>query len=498
MNDLIIRADATSVMGVGHVMRMLGLAQAWRRRGGNVVFCSTIEGDAIRERVVSAGFDVLGDVLNADDLIALAKSCESSCSAFLPWIVVDGYHFDRAYFQELLDSGFPLLVMDDMGLCPDMPCTLLVNQNAHARKDMYGVLSEKQVMLGSNYVILREEFLNEEPGSSFEDEDPHVVITMGGADPDNITDIVVEALSLLGSDLPQTTIVVGAANPRYESIIDQVESMAPRVQVCNAVSDMSGLLRSAGFAVAAAGTTAWELAYLRIPSILIATAFNQIPVAKEMAKAGAAVALGLNGSVTSDEIKKAIISLQDSEYRKVMARAAGNMVSGDGSLLICRRMRETQVRLSLASEGDMEQMWQWANAPEVRAVSLSSEPIDWSVHVSWFKARLADPGTLMLIGRSDCDVALGYVRFRREDNRLAVSVVVEASLRGLGVGESLIRMGCESAFAGYPECAVIEATILRDNKPSVKAFELSGFSRKGSMDQNNRQWEIYELNRENI
>ena len=38
MKNLIVRADADSQMGTGHLMRCLALGQAWKDAGGEVLF----------------------------------------------------------------------------------------------------------------------------------------------------------------------------------------------------------------------------------------------------------------------------------------------------------------------------------------------------------------------------------------------------------------------------------------------------------------------------
>ena len=52
---LVIRADAGGVIGTGHVMRMIALAQAYIRRGGSVVMVSVRCPEPVIERIRESG-----------------------------------------------------------------------------------------------------------------------------------------------------------------------------------------------------------------------------------------------------------------------------------------------------------------------------------------------------------------------------------------------------------------------------------------------------------
>jgi spore coat polysaccharide biosynthesis predicted glycosyltransferase SpsG len=55
MRKLLIRADASTEIGTGHLMRCLALAQAWHAEGGRVTFLSRCDSPALRRRVREEG-----------------------------------------------------------------------------------------------------------------------------------------------------------------------------------------------------------------------------------------------------------------------------------------------------------------------------------------------------------------------------------------------------------------------------------------------------------
>lgn len=57
--NLYIRADADSKIGTGHIMRCIGVAQAWQDHGGKVTFLSHSESEGLQGRILTEGFELL-------------------------------------------------------------------------------------------------------------------------------------------------------------------------------------------------------------------------------------------------------------------------------------------------------------------------------------------------------------------------------------------------------------------------------------------------------
>ena len=55
---LLIRADADTEIGTGHVMRCLALAQGWREAAGEAVFAMATDAPSLEKRLAEEGFEV--------------------------------------------------------------------------------------------------------------------------------------------------------------------------------------------------------------------------------------------------------------------------------------------------------------------------------------------------------------------------------------------------------------------------------------------------------
>jgi len=96
--NLFVRADATTQIGTGHIMRCLALAQGWKEKGGHVIFLSHCQNDTLINRIIQEGFNFIPihkPYPDPSDLDQTLKKLSSIYNEPLSdiWLVLDGYHF---------------------------------------------------------------------------------------------------------------------------------------------------------------------------------------------------------------------------------------------------------------------------------------------------------------------------------------------------------------------------------------------------------------------
>ena len=479
---LVVRADADGRIGSGHVMRSLALAQEWQRQGGEVIFLGRIGDSLLRQRLEAEGCRV--ETLPAshpdprDQPASLAWLGEQAGQP--GWLVADGYHFDGPYHQALRASGWSLLVIDDYAHLPVYHADILLNPNAYAGDLKYHTDADTLLLLGSRFTPLRREFTH--PAGREQPPGDHpgrrILVTMGGADPDNAGGRVVEALLALNRDDLEVKIVIGPLNPHRPALVNQVAAARFRTELLAAVSDMAPLMGWADLAISAAGSTCWELAALGVPMVVTVLADNQERVAASLAAQGVGVNLGWHHAWEAKDAAAVIRELlADPARLRQMAENGHRLVDGRGSERVVRAMRLYHFTVRPATNDDRETVYQWANDPQTRAVSFRQGPIPWPEHCRWFAARLADPDHLFYIVVSPGGEPLGQIRFALDPaGQAVISVGLDRNCRGSGLGGRIIRQACEQAITAR-SLTRVQARIRPDNAPSIRAFAKAGFRR---------------------
>jgi UDP-2,4-diacetamido-2,4,6-trideoxy-beta-L-altropyranose hydrolase len=341
---LVIRADASITMGTGHVIRCLALAQAWQDVGGDVVFAMAESTPAIARCLQDEGIEIArlechpGSAQDASEVAALAQEYSAK------WVAVDGYQFHAAYQRRIKDSGRKLLLIDDTGQCVPYCADLVLNQNAYAQPDMYRRRDPGTILLlGSHYALLREEFV---PWRSwrrdFAPVAKHVLITMGGSDPQNASAGIVNALTESSLDI-EITVVIGGSNPHTESWRQIARQSLGRFKLQTDVKDMAELMVAADLAISAAGSSCYELALLQVPMVLITLAENQHPTAQALSNHGAAIDAGWFHTLDPERLIQTLHALiPDSDFRRSLAQKARPLVDGNGAGRVCQFLLRNQ------------------------------------------------------------------------------------------------------------------------------------------------------------
>ena len=137
------------------------------------------------------------------------------------------------------------------------------------------------------------------------------------------------------------------------------------------------------------------------------------------------------------------------------------------------------IKLRRATRKDCRLIWQWANDPEVRAVSFAPEPILYEDHVNWYETRLNDAGCCIYIAddiaeNSDME-SVGQIRFDLNGQEAVISISLDRKFRGQGRGARIIELASR-AFLETSDARIIHAYIKKDNATSLAAFKKAGFS----------------------
>ncbi len=319
-------------------MRCLALAQAWQEHGGRAVFLSVVDSPAQRARIERAGVDwcPLADAYPSPADLATIRQQTAA------WTVVDGYHFDTAYYAALRAAGHQVCAVDDLAALPYYPVHTVLNQNPGAEQFAYVVPPGTRLLLGERYALLRPEFLARlDAPPAIRPIASRVLVTFGGADPENVTIRAVQALRGVASPALEVRVVVGPTNPHLAAL----QAATANWRLCKllvGVEDMAACMAWADLAVAAAGSTALELAALGVPTILLVLAANQAPGAAALAAAGAALDLGPQEAVSVDDLRAAVEGLlPDAPRRAALSERARRLVDGRGASRVVAALQET-------------------------------------------------------------------------------------------------------------------------------------------------------------
>jgi UDP-2,4-diacetamido-2,4,6-trideoxy-beta-L-altropyranose hydrolase len=323
-------------------MRCLALAQAWRTLGGEAVFLFSRPDPVLR--AVLAGRGVAGVALAGPDAgrqdieETLALACRTAAS----WIVLDGYRFGADWTARLAASAAArVLVVDDLAREPAYRADLLLNHNPWAEASLYaGRIAPGAVLAGPEYTLLRPEFLAQRrQGQAVAASASRLLVTFGATGGSGLVEKTLKALESPALGGLETRLVAG--HLRRDGLALDVAGLKRRLglRVLEHVDDMAEVMAWADLALASAGSTAWELMLLGVPSLLTVIADNQLGVAQYAASVGAARNLGRQEVLDAPRLAAALTALAgDAQARQAMRLAGQGRLDGQGALRTARRM----------------------------------------------------------------------------------------------------------------------------------------------------------------
>lgn len=320
-----IRADGGAHIGMGHIMRTLALAREMHKFHEVFYICRvdnplTDSYSIGIEKVKSQGVHV--KTIREDSVLIDLKSIEADL------LITDSYHVDENYFNETKRMFHKTAYIDDMNLYY-FNVDFLINQNVDAVDFRYKVNKDTKMIVGSQYIMIREEFEN--ISKKYIKEDPQdIMITVGGADPYHVTEQILDYVKLLDYNFH---VIVGPSFSKDNSL-ENYESEKIRLYY-NA--DMYEIMKKCDVAISACGSTLYELAACGVPTLGIIIADNQQGIANKMNALGMIKNMGWYNELIKDKFIEILIEFCNNfTARSEMSRKAQNVIDGNGVKRIAR------------------------------------------------------------------------------------------------------------------------------------------------------------------
>jgi len=362
--EVAFRVEASTLIGSGHVMRCLTLAEVLADAGARCHFVMREKSGSLEKVVRSRGHQVLmlsagesgkttgpsenepthanwlgvGWETDASDTVLALKGIE------LDWLVVDHYALDRRWESQVGECSKRLMVIDDLA-DRTHHCVLLLDQNlGREQHDYDGLLpNHTKRLIGSDYALLRPEFFRARAMSleARQTREPgNILVSMGGVDAANVTCNVLRVLDTIEVvSAYRVTVVLGAACPHIDEVTEQAESMRLATRVVVNANNMAELMSQADLAIGAAGGSAWERCCLGLPSLLVVMADNQRPGAEALKHAGASLSLGWPGAL-EETLPRAMREVLAAGRLLEMSQNAAAICDGLGVQRVADALRE--------------------------------------------------------------------------------------------------------------------------------------------------------------
>lgn len=330
---ILFRADASTAVGAGHVVRCATLSRQLAQAGHSVQFLCRPDPGNLNAWLEDQGFAVWSLPPGLTDEHSDARAClDKMRGQTFHWLVVDHYRLGVAWEMQVATQVGRILAIDDVAR--PHACDLLLDQNPlNAQHARYPALlsAQSSVLLGPTFAMVRPEFsvLRQTTLRRRQGQLERLLVCMGASDPENETTKVLAGLALGRQPALAVDVVIGAANP-HRAEVEAACARLPNARLHVQTTRMAELMAAADCAINAAGSTTWERCTLGLPGIVAILADNQIEIAQTVHQAGAHLCLGRHNKLRAEDYAQAVADLTPDRLQ-AMSVAAARFCDGLGA-----------------------------------------------------------------------------------------------------------------------------------------------------------------------
>jgi len=324
-----IRCITEIAKGYGNLYRCITLSESLKKMGLEIFFIITKNTKAsseLKQRKLS--FVTIPNyhskIKESEKISKLLVSKKAQT------IIIDMREYGEKISKALNKKGVKVILLDD-AWCKNAYADLIFNGTFIKKYLHYNKINKDvQLFLGSKYLIANNEFLRHRK-KIHEIHDKkiyHVVISMGGSDHRSLTSFVLNSIYAIPNI--DITVVIGPFF-KQRSKITKISKKTKNVTTLISPKKIWKIFQKADIVISNAGSTLFELAIMRVPTLCIPAEKHQVPYMEGFISRGFAINLGKPHPIIHDRIKNQLITvLNNKSIRKNMYLAGGEMIDGKG------------------------------------------------------------------------------------------------------------------------------------------------------------------------
>lgn len=360
---VVFRTDAAPVIGHGHLMRCLTLADVLRGLGVTCHFICREHQGLPRHRVQERGHALhLLAPLSPDALQAMRRNDPATWTGVsqtadaaetvarlghiddVTGVVVDHYGLDRTWDALVRPASGRLLVVEESASRP-RDCDLLLDTTLGREPTAYDTLvpAGARCLVGATYALIHPRFLavREEALArrAVCPKPEQLLVMMGGTDPTGLSARMLRGIQeWLREANMRVTVVLGADQPGREEVQALLEDL-PNGQWIDHTPDMAQLMLQADLAIGGAGSASWERCCLGLPSVMVTLADNQREISRAMSERDAALVVDVPDDERVARTREALRRLSEDMalYRRLSTNASA-LADGEGSYRVAKHL----------------------------------------------------------------------------------------------------------------------------------------------------------------
>lgn len=315
---IVIRADASETMGMGHAYRAIAVAQELARHR---IVIATDSAMPLGQALFSEyPFEVV-TVDGSDGFLAFLETDKPDL------VILDQLDTERGYVRAIRQLAGNVVTFEDLG-AGALEADVLVS-------DLYMNLdvADDRQLAGISNAILAPSFETSLKPAPFRENPENVLVVFGGTDPSRLTERALQALAQ-AKFAGHVTVVLGPGADKSVTL----ERFGLNGEIRKDVKHMPGLMQQADLAISSGGRTVTELVSLGVPVLCLCQNEKELTHTHASARYGV-VNLGLGALVDVDTVANHIERLLGSvELRQTLRSRALHETRGRSNTAIIDRI----------------------------------------------------------------------------------------------------------------------------------------------------------------